>query len=409
LKPAYAVIRKSIDIHQLNLKLDEVRSYYQDEYLAIDTLYKQALEIESWTTLETKEDGKRNYKAGSKFNDILLSIIAESKSLNDLLQPYLKDEEAKKAIESLNSSIASDKKGLTDIVYLTTRIQERKKLLEDCKTEIFKIYENSYMEYICVIDALKDRTVELEKDGLAIVGKAQFNFPKFRKQVCDISDGRSASYTQYSTLRENKKATDIADFTVISDEVKRLFDDVVHEKYVLTNKTTIRNAIQLILDDYFFDYWEITYKSDKLGEMSTGKASFVILMLIIGLSKSKAPILIDQPEDNLDNRSITTDLVNYLRNKKLERQIMIVTHNANIVINADAENVIVANQKGQNDDQSTSTFKFDYINGAIENSFEKIPSETDILKAMGIRQHIADVVEGGKEAFIMREKKYRFH
>jgi len=62
-----------------------------------------------------------------------------------------------------------------------------------------------------------------------------------------------------------------------------------------------------------------------------------------------------------------------------------------------------------NDDYSTSTFKFDYINGSIENSFDKLPKETDLLKSMGIRQHIADIVEGGRKAFIMREKNYRFH
>lgn len=131
-------------------------------------------------------------------------------------------------------------------------------------------------------------------------------------------------------------------------------------------------------------------------------------MLIIGLSKSKAPILIDQPEDNLDNRSITLDLVNYLKIKKLERQIIIVTHNANIVVNSDAENIIVANQAGQVDDNTTSKFRFDYINGAIENSFDKDSRQSDVLKSIGIRQHVADIVEGGRDAFKMREKKYRF-
>jgi len=256
---------------------------------------------------------------------------------------------------------------------------------------------------------LKDRTIELEKDGLKILGKAQFNFKKLRDGILSISDGRSASNNSYSILSVNKKATDEAKFQTIMDDIKRLFEDIIQNSYALISRTSIIDAIILILDDYFFDYWEITYKNDKLGEMSTGKASFVILMLIIGLSKSKAPILIDQPEDNLDNRSITNDLVNYLRNKKLERQIIIVTHNANIVVNADAENVIVANQKGQNDEHSTSLFKFDYINGSLENSFEKLAVETDILKSMGIRQHTADIVEGGKDAFIMREKKYRFH
>lgn len=138
--------------------------------------------------------------------------------------------------------------------------------------------------------------------------------------------------------------------------------------------------------------------------MSTGKASFVILMLIIGLSDSPAPILIDQPEDNLDNRSITKDLVSYLRNKKQDRQIILVTHNPNIVVNADAENIIVANQKGQNDVKTSSIYQFDYINGSIENSFPNKPDEKNILLSMGIREHIADIVEGGKDAFKKREK-----
>ncbi|MFC5978821.1 hypothetical protein [Flavobacterium salmonis] len=53
-------------------------------------------------------------------------------------------------------------------------------------------------------------------------------------------------------------------------------------------------------------------------------------------------------------------------------------------------------------------FKFDYINGAIENSFEKIDTETNLLLSMVIREHIADIVEGGKDAFKKRELKYRF-
>ena len=105
---------------------------------------------------------------------------------------------------------------------------------------------------------------------------------------------------------------------------------------------------------------------------------------------------------------MSENIISYLRNKKIERQIILVTHNANIVVNADAENVIVANQKGQNDKETSSLYKFDYINGAIENTFAKIETETDLLKSMGIKEHIADIVEGGKEAFKNREKKYGF-
>jgi len=391
------------------LQLQEIKDFYEIAYADIDALLTKANDIATAIEVQVKEDGMRSFIRECKFGEVLNTIHSEQVEIKKLIQPYLQDEQVKKAVEALNLSIANDKKALHDIVVLTKKIQEKSKLLADTKDEIFEIYKSSYQEYINIITALKDRTIELEKDGLGIVGKAQYNYVKLRKDMYAISDGRSASYNQYNILSDSKKATDEADFETILEDVKKLFNDLIDKKYVLTNRTSIQSAVKIVLDDYFFDYWEINYKNDKLGEMSTGKASFVILMLIIGLSKSKAPILIDQPEDNLDNRSITTDLVNYLRSKKLERQIIIVTHNANIVVNADAENVIVANQKGQNDEQSTSIFKFDYINGAIENSFDKIATETDVLKSMGIRQHIADIVEGGKDAFIMREKKYRFH
>ncbi|MBV4355512.1 TrlF family AAA-like ATPase [Pinibacter aurantiacus] len=390
------------------LQMLPIKDYYQKEYGTVDALLKQSREIEESLRLAPDQDGRAQFVNESVFKNEAAQITEEHERLLTSMQPYLKNEEVKKAIDELNLSIENDQKALSDIDTLHKRILEQTKIVAETKESIFKIYENSYHEYLTIIKTLKDRTIELEKDGLKIVGKAQFDFPRLRKDLLAITDGRRFSYSRYPILAENKKATDDANFQFIIEQLKILFDDILKQEYSLTSKGSISNAIKIILNDYFFDFWEITYKSDKLGEMSTGKASFVILMLIIGLSKSKAPILIDQPEDNLDNRSITTDLVNYLRHKKLERQIIIVTHNANVVVNADAENVIVANQKGQNEEHSSSEFKFDYINGAIENSFEKKSDVTDILKSMGIRQHIADIVEGGKEAFVMREKKYRF-
>ncbi|MCL1658359.1 hypothetical protein M2T79_17275 [Elizabethkingia miricola] len=106
---------------------------------------------------------------------------------------------------------------------------------------------------------------------------------------------------------------------------------------------------------------------------------------------------------------ITKELIEYLKSKKQERQIILVTHNPNIVVNADAENIMIAHQYGQNANESIEEFKFDYINGALENSFDFIPDSKNILESMGIREHIADIVEGGKDAFLTREKKYRFH
>lgn len=391
-----------------NIKSEPIKAFYEKSLEVFDDYNRTINKLEDDITVIIKDDGKQYLVNESIFKSTLQSLSTQRNELNESIKPFQKSEELKKQIDEINNSITNDKKLLTDITSLTKNISDKKNVLIKTKDELFKQYSSNFEEYNSIIEKLKQRTQQLESDGLKIEGIAQFNFPKFFKNVIDFSDGRSASYLSYSILDKNRKATFLVNYHEIETQIKQLFEDIVNGKYVVTNKLPKREIIKRVLDDYFFDFWKITYKGDRLGEMSTGKASFVILMLIIGLSQSRAPILIDQPEDNLDNRSITSDLVNYLRNKKLERQIIIVTHNPNVVVNSDAENIIIANQKGQNDIETTSNYRFDYINGAIENSFEKIDEETDILKSMGIREHIADIVEGGKDAFKQRELKYRF-
>ncbi|MCW3109048.1 MAG: hypothetical protein JWQ09_3554 [Segetibacter sp.] len=294
------------------------------------------------------------------------------------------------------------------IAQIKLEIKNNEDALQTEKAKIFTTYEGNFNKYNAIILELKDRTDLLKSDNLNIIGRPCFNFPKLRNQILEISDGRSASYNNYKLFEENKDATTGFNLPELLKELQTLFDAIVKKTYVLNSRIDTKAAVKTLLEDYFFDYWDVVYDNDELDKMSTGKASFVILMLIVGLSKSKAPILIDQPEDNLDNRSITKDLVEYLRSKKLDRQIILVTHNANVVVNADAENIIVANQKGQNDKITTSPYQFDYINGSIEDTKPYNKDETDLLKSMGIREHIAEILEGGKEAFKKRERKYGF-
>ena len=392
-----------------SLKLSSIKSYYEDKLSAVDLLKDTISALRKELKIETNEEGEKYFAEENPFKTEQNIIESEATAIDLAIKPFQQNEEIQKQITVLNLSIANDKKLLSEIDSLGKQIIDKKALVQSTHEDIFKIYEESYNEYVNIIAELKDRTLDLEKDGLKIEGIPQFNFPKLYKNIYEISDGRTASYNHYPQILDNrKKATTECEFSSVKEGILNVFSDIMNNSYALLPKINKKHAIKALLDDYYFDYWKITYKNDKLGEMSTGKASFVILMLIIGLSKSKSPILIDQPEDNLDNRSITRDLVYYLKNKKLERQIIVVTHNANIVVNSDAENVIVANQKGQNNSESSSEFQFDYINGAIENTSPIDESETDLLNSMGIREHVAEIVEGGKEAFILRERKYGF-
>ncbi len=131
----------------------------------------------------------------------------------------------------------------------------------------------------------------------------------------------------------------------------------------------------------------------------------LILKLLLEFSKKECPILIDQPEDSLDNRAIYNELVKYLIDKKKERQIILVTHNSNVVVSADAEQIIVANQHGEKN-LNADGYKFQYVSGGLEFTKEKDKDVEFTLFAQGIREHVCEVLEGGNEAFKKREQKY---
>lgn len=122
-------------------------------------------------------------------------------------------------------------------------------------------------------------------------------------------------------------------------------------------------------------------------------------------SEDKKPVIIDQPEDSLDNRAIFCDLTDYLKKSKKERQIILVTHNPNVVVGADAENIIVANQNSENTPNKNSV-QFDYINGSLECIKPQNQGSKYYLPQKSIREHVFEVLEGGKDAFQKRENKY---
>ena len=143
---------------------------------------------------------------------------------------------------------------------------------------------------------------------------------------------------------------------------------------------------------------------DCITEMSPGKKAIVLLKLLIQMADSTCPILIDQPEDDLDNRSIFKDLIPFIRKKKLDRQFIVVTHNANIVLGGDAEEVIVANRNGAK--TPNKEYIFEYLTGSIENNIAINKMSDCVLPKNSIQGHICEIMEGGQEAFNLRKNKY---
>lgn len=185
-------------------------------------------------------------------------------------------------------------------------------------------------------------------------------------------------------------------------------NDVLNDSIDYKASNRGENVLSEFLSENWFNIsFDLIYEGDSFVSMSQGKQAFVILKLLLEFSDKTCPILIDQPEDSLDNRAIYKDLVKYLRKKKTERQIIIVTHNPNVVVGADSELIIIANQHGK-DSPNINHIKFQYKSGSLENTYSFIDTKECILDKQGIREHVCEILEGGKEAFEKRERKYGF-
>jgi hypothetical protein len=152
-------------------------------------------------------------------------------------------------------------------------------------------------------------------------------------------------------------------------------------------------------------------EEDKIGgfaisTMTPGKQALFALTLILNESEEAWPLLIDQPEDDLDSRSIYEVLVKYLCERKAERQIIMVSHDANLVIGADSEQVIVANRHGDEGRENKDGRLFDYFSGSLEHSRQRKDSPI-AFELGGIREHACEILDGGEEAFRKRQEKYK--
>lgn len=137
----------------------------------------------------------------------------------------------------------------------------------------------------------------------------------------------------------------------------------------------------------FLDYnYQLMQGNKKLQQLSPGERGALLLIFYLLLDKDNKPLIIDQPEDNLDNHSVANILVPFIRKAKANRQIILVTHNPNLAVVSDAEQVIFVNIDKEND------YKFEYQSGSIENR--------------KINERIVQVLEGAMPAFNKRKQKY---
>lgn len=290
------------------------------------------------------------------------------------------------------------------ILLINKESQILEELGKECKT-IASDLLNEHLSYLDMMNSIAS-VLRIQHDNITL--SAGYELKKdLEEKLNECISLRSASMNALIVnviFQYQKKTKDS-----IKECLKDLLNKALRGEITFKNGYDVQSFISMILSGNWFSLqYSVDYEGDNLSDMSPGKRSFVVLKLLLDFSDKKCPILIDQPEDNLDNRAIYNELVKYVREKKKERQIILVTHNPNIVVGADSEEVIVANQNGKNAPNDRG-IKFQYVHGSLENTSARITDDNEpILYRCGIREHVCDILEGGENAFRDRENKYGF-
>jgi len=364
---------------------------------------------------------------------------------DDLKEETIKDlslsdtEEWISKLESISSIVEFTRKAIKEYDGKITKIKKRVKELEQNITDIetVKIPElpkketlrdEAYKEYFKLLADEKKLLAELysplrgkakEKENqMEFFARIELSVEDFFHKARAVLDfGRKGQYfreenTLFKRIKNIAEAIELGEVEDITGEMKKFYDSFKKDKSgkeIDIRSQLLKGKKKLDFYNWFFDTtdfkvaYNIKHQGTSLELLSPGKKGVVLLLMYLVLdTESSIPLIIDQPEENLDNKSVFPLLVDYFREIKRRRQIIVITHNPNLVLNTDAEQIIVANFDAV---PSSQPSRISYVSGAIENSFvskkAKIP-----LEKRGIREHGLDILEGGKTAFRKRREKW---
>jgi|LGVF01.1.fsa_nt_gb DNA repair ATPase RecN len=265
-------------------------------------------------------------------------------------------------------------------------IKKSRDLLLDELEEVYEKY------YEIRKDKFEDLTTQ-SKGKLKLTLTHAANRDKFRKELLALKTGSHLRDTDIKKVSQNLMPREFIDM-VINNAIDSLADkaDLAEENAkklidTLNSKEALEDVLAISHCVYPEDIPSIEFKKvdgdySPLSELSVGQKCTALL--IIALSEGIRPIIIDQPEDSLDNPSVYDDVVSKLRTGKEKRQFILTTHNSSVGVASDSDRFIIL--------KSTA------VQGDIE-CFGAIDRPN-------VRSEIIQHLEGGPEPYKLKSKKY---
>lgn len=297
-------------------------------------------------------------------------------TVNDTLK---KEDTLKQQIEHLERLQATLERLETETAELTKRRQEGREAIRRISDEIVALR-------IKEVDSINSRHSEV----IILTLEQGVRSPGYVDKLVLLLKGSNlrSQPEVVKDISEKVRPSDLVDIVEKSDATRlatSLGRDVGQMTRLIAHVAD--SAALYDLDGIIFeDRLEITMYDDgvlkPVGQLSKGQMATALLPLI--LRPADYPLIFDQPEDDLDNRFIFKTLVEIVRKLKCERQLIFVTHNANIPVLGEADRVVVMQME-------TPLTAAPPIGGGVDE----------------VKEHILNLLEGGKEAFKQRQDKYQ--
>jgi ABC-type lipoprotein export system ATPase subunit len=316
-----------------------------------------------------------------RIEDVTKQIEKKKEELSQLSGVKKAHAELLKEIDSIKTNVGAFEQQLKEL----EKKKDKIKSLESERMEKYKTLLSKYWEwreyYKEVIKAFTIGKSEI-MGGIDFESSIYFDKDRFIEFGSDILDQRKINADEVEKCAELLEVS-ITENTLenLVDSLKEFVQKIFEYKKFLKGTRTSYDFYKWTFGNYFSLSTEILFKGISMDKLSMGQKGTVLLKLF--LAEGDYPLIIDQPEESLDNKFIYGELVEAFREAKKNRQIIIATNNANLVVNTDAEQIIVAEFKNN---------KISYKLGTLED--------------LNLREDIMPILEGGKEAFKKREEKY---
>lgn len=350
-----------------------------------------------------------------KLDKLSLAVLnAEIGRLEKLVNA---DSEAQKRFSALSKKISEE---TTELGIVNEKLEDArgakeriKNLQQERQRAYYQVFEAIIAEqevlsdiYSPLMSRLSNSEGTLRKLGFSVSRTVDFG------RWCDIAEEelldlrRQGPFKGKGNLRAFaeellKKAWEHGDATAACEAMGRFReryenDLLAHSMVPKANQADYRSWLKrfaqwLFSTEHIELQYAITYDEVEIDKLSPGTRGIVLLLLYLALDDADdRPLIIDQPEENLDPKSVYDELVELFISAKYRRQVIIVTHNANLVVNTDADQIIVASSEPCGRGQLP---KISYKSGGLENS--------------EIRELVCDILEGGQIAFRERARRLR--